>query len=299
MARMIVIGALASAALTVAAAAGAQETETLPSLPGPAPAPAAPAKGADENVVVARVGTVEITLTDIVAEIYSLPEAERQRRPFDELYKEILDHRIDGAIVYQAALASGVKDDVRVQKRLAEIERQVTADAFLENIINARVTPKALSERYDAYVAAQEGRSEYRARHIYAKSQEEIDALAARLAAGEDFEQVALSLDYPGADRGGDLGFFDETTMRPEVVDAARALSPGEVSPPFQTNLGWHLIRLEAVRPARARPVAEMQEQLYREMSDEVVKNVLAELRANVPVERFNRDGTPAEAAPQ
>ena len=64
---------------------------------------------ADEgDVVVARIGDTEIRLTQVIGDMYSLPDEERQSRPFDELYDELLQYRIDRAMVLQAAVASGL-----------------------------------------------------------------------------------------------------------------------------------------------------------------------------------------------
>jgi peptidyl-prolyl cis-trans isomerase C len=106
---------------------------------------------------------------------------------------------------------------------------------------------------------------------------------------------LAHSLDYPGADRGGDLGFFTDNSMVPEVVATARSLAIGEISAPFKSQFGWHLIKLEESRVADAQPFETVREELFNQISQEIVAEVLDDLRTNVPVERFNRDGTPAD----
>lgn len=265
----------------------------LPGAPDPAADPTQ-----EGDVVVARIGATEILLTQVISDMYSLPDEERQRQPFDELYEQLLQYRIDRALVVQAADATGLRRRPDFMERMARIEEQVLTETFMDNIVRSKVTPNVVRERYDAYVADDAGRTEYRARYILAQDEADATALKARLDGGEDFETLARGLDYPGADKGGDLGFFTADTMVPELVETVRTLSVGEISEPFQSQFGWHLIKLEETRVAEPKSLDEMREILFNQMGQEVVEDVLAELYVKFPVERFNRDGTPVDDTP-
>jgi peptidyl-prolyl cis-trans isomerase SurA len=71
-----------------------------------------------------------------------------------------------------------------------------------------------------------------------------IQAVAGRLAAGEDFAAIAreLSDDSSGA-AGGELGRIARGQMMPAFEDAAFALDPGATSPIVETPYGFHLLR--------------------------------------------------------
>ena len=51
--------------------------------------------------------------------------------------------------------------------------------------------------------------------------------------------------DSGSAPSGGRLGFFVRGSLFPEYESIAFGLSPGEVSPPFKTSVGYHLVLLE------------------------------------------------------
>lgn len=80
-----------------------------------------------------------------------------------------------------------------------------------------------------------------------------IDDLAKRLANGEAFPALVaeFSEDEATRKRGGDLGYFAAERMLPEVFEAAQRLHPGETSAPIRSRLGFHLVRLTTVLPAR------------------------------------------------
>jgi hypothetical protein len=80
-----------------------------------------------------------------------------------------------------------------------------------------------------------------------------IEALSVRLAAGEDFVTLAAqnSEDEATKVRGGDLGYFTATRLPPDFVEAATKLRPGEVTRPIRTRLGFHIVKLADVQPAR------------------------------------------------
>ncbi|MEX2582648.1 MAG: peptidylprolyl isomerase [Gemmatimonadota bacterium] len=75
------------------------------------------------------------------------------------------------------------------------------------------------------------------------------------LAGGADFAELAeRESDDPGtAAAGGDLGFFERGQMVPEFEEMAFSLPVGEVSPPVQTDYGYHIIEVLEREDERAR----------------------------------------------
>jgi peptidyl-prolyl cis-trans isomerase SurA len=63
---------------------------------------------------------------------------------------------------------------------------------------------------------------------------------------GEDFSDVArLESDDPGsAPTGGDLGWNAPGTFVPAFEEVVASLQPGEISEPFRTEFGWHIVLL-------------------------------------------------------
>jgi hypothetical protein len=87
-----------------------------------------------------------------------------------------------------------------------------------------------------------------------------IEALSVRVMAGENFVTLAAqnSEDEATKTRGGDLGYFSATRMPPGFIEAATKLRPGEVTRPIRTRLGFHIVKLAEVQPARQQTFDEV-----------------------------------------
>lgn len=76
--------------------------------------------------------------------------------------------------------------------------------------------------------------------------EQRIRTVRARIVDGEDFAGLASTLsDDPGsASQGGDLGWNNPGTFVPEFEAALAELDVDEISQPFRTQFGWHILQL-------------------------------------------------------
>lgn len=85
-----------------------------------------------------------------------------------------------------------------------------------------------------------------------AKAKEQIDSIYNVLVAGGDFETLAKqhSEDPGSGAKGGDLGWFGPGRMVAQFDSVSFAIKDGEISRPFATAFGWHIVqRLESKGP--------------------------------------------------
>jgi len=140
-------------------------------------------------------------------------------------------------------------------------------------------TEEQLKEYFEKTASQYSVPEERRARHILISvgegadeatiktAREKIEALQARIKAGESFEKLAKenSEDPGSAKEGGDLGYFSRGIMDPGFEKAAFALKVGEVSDPVLSSFGFHLIKLEAIREAKSKKFEDVREELIPE----------------------------------
>ena len=95
-------------------------------------------------------------------------------------------------------------------------------------------------------------------------ARQRLERLRGRIVQGEDFGELARfhSDDTASAVRDGDLGWLNPGETAPDFEAVMDGLSEGELSQPFKTSWGWHLLRVlarrdhdntEEVRRAQAR----------------------------------------------
>ena len=104
-----------------------------------------------------------------------------------------------------------------------------------------------------------------------------IDDVAARLQAGEDFQEMAqeYSDDAGSAVRGGELGFFKRKKMAKPFEDTVFAMTQaGEISVPVETQYGYHIIRFNERKPQRQLSFEKAKASIIRSLKTTVRQDV-------------------------
>ena len=111
-----------------------------------------------------------------------------------------------------------------------------------------------------------------------------IDSVYAALQAGADFEALAkqVSQDPGSARRGGVLGWFARNQMVKEFEDAAFALQPGQMSKPFLSPYGWHIVLVKERK--QFEPFEFHKDNIFRFMEQQNMRNGIAERKLNAQV---------------
>ena len=130
--------------------------------------------------------------------------------------------------------------------------------------------------------------TEYHARHIMIQTNdlvtpreamEQIRAIHNQLKDDGDFEALAKkhSDDISSANLGGDMGWFVPEAYGERMEQTLVAMQDGDISEPFQTENGWHIIERLAVRE--------------KDVTDEALRNAarnnLRQQKMDIEIERF------------
>ncbi|WP_190416557.1 peptidylprolyl isomerase [Pseudomonas typographi] len=144
-----------------------------------------------------------------------------------------------------------------------------------------------------------EVRDEVHVRHILIKPSEIrsstetkvlIDRIYQRLMDGEDFAALAkaFSEDPGSALNGGDMGWIDPASVVPQFRDVMAQTATEEVSKPFQSQYGWHILQVLGRRATDMTQQAREQQAmniLRSRKYDEELQNWLRQIRDEAYVE--------------
>ena len=162
---------------------------------------------------------------------FKLKVAEAEKLGYDtipKLKKELDGYRKQLALPY---LIDSVENQAMVAQAYDRIKNEVRASHILIRV-DANASPKDTLAAYN-----------------------KIMALKARVEKGEDFASVAKmkngSEDPSAASNGGDLGFFTAFQMVYPFEEKAFTTQIGQVSDPFRTRYGYHIVKVTDKRPSR------------------------------------------------
>lgn len=207
------------------------------------------------------------------------------RQDTPELRKMIKDRLIESEIMSQEAVRMGLNKNPEVSAQIELSRQNVLVNAYVNEM--ARRNPatedamKKAHERFKDSPAA----NEYRSRHILVASEAEAKTIITQLKGGADFAKIAAekSRDEGTKTKGGELDWAVPATYVRPFAEALARLKKGETTEaPVQSNFGWHVIRLEDIRPVS---YESLKPQLQQVVQRENVQKAVADLRAKAKVE--------------
>ena len=147
-----------------------------------------------------------------------------------------------------ASLGESISEE-DVQEQLNEIIREtggeeeltkIVADLYswtVDDFIIKALKPLLEEERLTIYVSTDQS--------LNSDKKSTIDQVATSIASGESFEDVARrESEDVTAEVGGNLDWFTRGTMVKAFEDQVLQLEVGDISEPFETNFGWHVVML-------------------------------------------------------
>ncbi|MGD9916793.1 MAG: peptidylprolyl isomerase [Paenirhodobacter sp.] len=236
------------------------------------------------DTVVAKVNDQEITLGMMQTVRDGLP-AQYQSLPDQTLFDGILDQLIQQTALSE--IGEGMKTH-RDEIALEVDKRAYYAGQLLNYTAERAVSDEALKKAYDDKYAKAEPSKEYHAAHILVPTEDEAKAIKAEIDGGKDFAEEAKAKSQDGAAaNGGDLGWFALDQMVKPFADAVAGMKDGEVAGPIQTEYGWHIIKLEGTRLAKAPTLDEAREELSGDLRQKAVEDRVTETVAKAKVEKM------------
>ncbi|HNR77279.1 MAG TPA: peptidylprolyl isomerase [Parvularculaceae bacterium] len=244
-----------------------------------------------EDPILARIDGRYVHLSEIEASA----RAAGQIRPSETLTaraafdRGLVEAYVEQRLLSRAATDEGLQRNPGVQRRISAARDRILAAAFMQERIDAAVTPDKVKRLYDSQVDVTRLGDEVKARHILVASEDEARAIVKELNDGADFGSLARarSLDRATAPLGGEVGWFTRDMMTPPFAAAAFSTPPGDVADPFTTEFGWHVLQVIERRATSGVPFAAVEDNVRRFLTMRTVAQTIETLKEDEEVLYF------------
>jgi peptidyl-prolyl cis-trans isomerase C len=271
--------AVALVAGTFAVAAGAQDKAEK----APKKAAAAPASPAAGKLVVNGVTIPQSRIDAMNRELSAQGQPDTPERQL-----AVKEELVNREVLAQAAARRGLDKNPDIAAQMDMAKQAVLVRALFEEEVKRNpITDAQLEQQYEVFKGSM-GANEYKVRHILVDKEDDAKAIIVELNKGGDFAKIAKekSKDPGSKDNGGDLDWGPSARYVKPFADAVTGMQKGQTTPtPVKTDFGYHVIRLDDVRPLQVPPFAELKEQFRQRAQQQQVQKLVADLRSKAKIE--------------
>ena len=180
----------------------------------------------------------------------------------------------------------GYQKDPEIVSKVEEYKKGLIREKYLNDMVYSKITDQDVLNEYNRIVDSLKGKEERKIKHILVENEDEINRVRRSVMRTGNFEKIAQekSIDKASARNGGDLGYVLKEELVPEFGDMAFILKVGEISKPVKTQYGWHIIKVEDVRPAQFLPFDQVKENIKSNLQQQAIQNFLLSLTKDMDV---------------
>jgi len=205
-----------------------------------------------------------------------------------ERHQAVREELVNREVLAQAATKRGLDKNPDIQAQMAMAQQAVLVRALFEDEVKKNpITDADLQKQYEQF-KSQMGTNEYKVRHILVDKEDEAKAIIAELNKGGDFAKIAKekSKDPGSKDNGGDLDWGPSARYVKPFADAIQSMQKGQTTTaPVKTDFGYHVIRLDDVRPLKVPEFSELKEQFRQRAQQQQIQKLVMDLRQKAKVE--------------
>ncbi|HOV90961.1 MAG TPA: peptidylprolyl isomerase [Syntrophorhabdaceae bacterium] len=241
----------------------------------------------DSSKVLATIDNEKITIDEFNKDLDKIPVNMKMIVATQSGKKNYLEKLIIKKLLMREAKKENIEKDKEFQDRLSEIKDQLILESLLKKKINldSQITEDDMKKYYEKNKETFKREREINTRHILLNSEEEARQIKEKLAKGEDFAELArkYSIDPSAKANGGEIGFHPKGSLLPEYEDAAFKLTKvGQTSGIVKTKFGYHIIKLEGIKPPSYVSFDEVKDFIKQKLAQEKQTQALEKYITNL-----------------
>ena len=182
-----------------------------------------------------------------------------------ELRKKIRDELVIQTLLSQLAMEEGVDQSKEVALAFESARRGILSDAWRQNWVRENpVTEDEIMVEYNATIQKL-GVSEYQLRQVVVADETAAMLILDQLDAGKELGELATryTIEAGGKKSKGLLPWVSPSLLLPPLGDWVSQSKSGElIKSPVRTKAGWHIVRVEGVRPLKPPTLKQLRNQI-------------------------------------
>lgn len=208
-----------------------------------------------------------------------------------EMRQSILNELVVREAVLQDAKKSGLTSKPDNEFKIKIASQNAVMDLwFAEYFQKHPLTENDLKAEYDKQVElTKSGRNsnEYRVSQILLADEKDAERAIIQINSGAQFENIAKekSLDKTSAANGGAVNWALPDQLMSPIGDVVMNLQKGKINnKPIKTQIGWHVIRLDDVRPYKIPSFEDAKQSLAQALIQKKKQEAIADLMKRTQV---------------
>jgi len=242
--------------------------------------------------VIATYNQGEIKISDIMKQLKPLFDNDPNLKGKDfnslphEMQVALLKRHIDKILIDTEVQKSKIQNSPKFKDQLDNLKSQLAQSYFIDEMLKSKVTDVEVEKQVSKIKEELKDKEEVKIKHILLKTKKEAEDVKKKIQKGEKFDALAkkLSTDNNSKDSGGELGYLTKEVLEPDFADKVFAMKKGEISSPFKTSFGWHIVQMIDKRKVSPPNQEQLKEAAKSRLSHKVFGQYIDDLNSKAGV---------------
>lgn len=228
-----------------------------------------------------------------------LPVSDKEPQRFASVLDQYVQRKALAQAIEESMAKSDAVDAALLQAELDEFRREQLISRYFEQYLANAVGDDAVNNFYSSHA------DDYAERRVHvahilvrtsramaeaerAAAQTKIQEAAGKLRAGTEWDQAVqdYSEDSISAKKAGDLGWIQQGAIDPKLSQVAFELEQGKASEPFETQFGFHILKVLEAPSTRQRPLEAVKGEIRYRLRSEAKEAELKRLTDSVTIKK-------------
>ncbi|WP_037027315.1 peptidylprolyl isomerase [Psychromonas aquimarina] len=251
-----------------------------------------------DDKVIAKVGDVEITKIEFehYLKLKNIPLDNKKH------VENALSAYLNRTAIVQNLEQQAVYDKASLEAEVNEFKKQTLLTRHFEKVLKDKVNEQAVRNFYNTHQEQFQSKKANVAHILIRTNAKMSDAekqarlnkaheAYSRLTANEKFADIAeiYSEDKRSAKNAGELGWIKEGAISPAFSAKAFSLAQNEISPPFATSFGIHIVKVLQPSQIITSPFESVKGDIRYQLRQQVKQAENERLLAAVEIERMDK----------